>query len=202
MGRTPQLCLPAVVTALPSRQVHCKTATFPTHANVEGQETRCRARTAPQRGEVADTTPNNNSGYEGFNKRGQDKRPARTSLPEQKTVGEEACRELCSNGPSTEQIMDVIGGSSQEEQLFCFDTYLPRETAASASTFWVALKDVSSTHLFLAPHKQPQRQDTGYRHSPVATTSPDTQHYNHVLALGLHLTANQSEAGHTSAASC
>ena len=44
--------------------------------------------------------------------------------------------------------MDVMGGSLQEEQSFCFGAYLPREIAASTSILLVALKDVSSAHPF------------------------------------------------------
>jgi hypothetical protein len=157
VGGMPQLRSPVVVTALPSRPVHCETATFPTHADAERQEAHCSARTAPQREEVADITPNNNNDDEGYNKRGQDQRPAKTSLPEQKTAGEEACRELRSNGPPMEQITDAIGGASQEEQrqlLFCFGTFLPREMAASASTLLAALKDVLSACLSQGLHEE------------------------------------------------
>ena len=151
---------------------------------------------------MAGVTPNNNNGDEGSDKCGQDQRPAKTSLPEQKTAGEEACLELCSNGPTMEQIMDVMGGSLPEEQLFCFGTYLPRETAASASTLLAALKDVLPAYRSQALYEEQQRQDAGCHHSPVATTCPDTQHDNHVLTRGSYQTATRSEAGHTSAASC
>ena len=202
VGGTPQLRSPAVVTALPSRPVHCETATFPTFADIERQEAHCPAGTAPQREEVSDTSPNNNNGDEGYNKRGQDQRPTKTSLSEQKTAGEGACRELCPNGPSTEQIMDAIGRSSQEEQLLCFGTYLPMETAASASTLLAALKDVLPARLSQALHEEQQRQDVGCPHLPVATTSPNTQNDNHALALGSYQTATRPEDGHTSAATC
>ena len=185
VGGTPQLCSPAVVTALRLRSVHRKTATFRTHANVERQEARCPARTAPKRETVVDITPNNNNGNEGYNKRGQDQRPAKTSLPEQKTPDEEAGPELYSNGPIMEQIMDA----SHEEQLFCFGTYLPRETAASASTLLEALKDVLPACLSQALNEEQQRQDTSCPHLPFATTSIDTQHDNHVLALASYQTA-------------
>ena len=88
-----------------------------------------------------------------------------------------------------EKIMDAMGGSLQEEQLLCCGTYLPRETTAFTSILLVALKDVSSAHPILALHDEQQRQDTGCRHSSVATTSLGTQPDNHVLALGLHQTA-------------
>ena len=202
VGGTPQLRSPAVVTALPSRPVHCETATFPTFADIERQEAHCPAGTAPQREEVSDTSPNNTNGDEGYNKRGQDQRPAKTSLSEQKTAGEGACRELCPNGPSTEQIMDAIGRSSQEEQLLCFGTYLPMETAASASTLLAALKDVLPARLSQALHEEQQRQGVGCPPLPVATTSPNTQNDNHALALGSYQTATRPEDGHTSAATC
>ena len=98
--------------------------------------------------------------------------------------------------------MDAIGRSSQEEQLCYFGTYLPRETVASTSTLLAALKDVLPAHLSQALCKEQQRRDAGCRHLPVTTKSPNTQHNTHVLALGLHQTATQSEDGHTSAASC
>ena len=82
--------------------------------------------------------------------------------------------------------MDVMGVSLQEEQSLCFGTYLPRKMAASASILLAALKDVSSAHPCLALHEEQQRQDTGCRHSPVATTSPDENPDNHVSALGSH----------------
>ena len=68
-----------------------------------------------ERKKVANITPNNNNGNERYTKCGQDQRPAKTSLPEQETGGEEACLELDSNVPTMEQIMDNMVRSLQEE---------------------------------------------------------------------------------------
>ena len=185
VGGTPQLYSPEVVTTLSSRPVHCKTAIFPTYVDIERQKAHCPTGTALQGEEVSDTSSNNNNGEKEYNKSGQDQSPAKTSLPEQKTVGEEAYLELCSNGPTTEQIMDA----SHEEQLFSFGTYLPRETAASTSTLLAGFKDVLPAYLSQALHKEQQHQDAGCPELPVATTSPDPQYDNHVLVIGSYQTA-------------
>ena len=152
---------------------------------------------------MADITPKSKNNNKGNKKRVQDQRPGKTSLPKQKTTSEGSCCELCSTGPTMEQVTDAIGGPSQRDQqqvFVCFGNILSGETAASASNLLTALKNVLPTCLSQDLHVEQQQQEVGCRHTPVTAISPNTQHGNHILALGLHQTVPQSEACYTSVA--
>ena len=177
-------CLASEWAVLPSCPVHCETAACQTHVDVERQEARCRVRPALQRFEVADITPNDNKGDKGSNKRGQDQCqakyiPARTEDNRRRIM------------PNT-LLEWVIDGADHG----CHGWVITRR---AVTLLWrIFTQGDGDLHFHIvgcfegciigtpvsAMHKEQQRQDTGCRHSHVATTSSNTKHDNYLSDLG------------------
>ena len=117
-------------------------AAVPTHADVKQHHAQLLVNQPPRREVMTSTSPVKDNSH---NKLLQAPFLAETALSEQKQSNKRGCCVLCLTAPPTEQILDSVGGPSQEEQrqvFQCFDRDFPRNTTISVSTLLSVLKEV------------------------------------------------------------